>query len=254
MYKQALAPLALLLAAVAPGNALAGSQECNLSLRADVALHGDAVELRADEGEYRFEGNRVWRNGRELKLSHDQQLAAEQYRRGMQRMVPAVSDIAVDGAMLGLEAVTMTFAALGADARDLRKYESRMITLSEQVHTRYNGRELRRGSIGEGISDFDDEIGELAEQLASDLRRDIVSLVFTAILNPQKIEARAEATERLVERRLQPKADALEARAQPLCAQFTELDRLEQKLGVNASELKRSNAASLKKRVLALVL
>ncbi|WP_028079871.1 DUF2884 family protein [Solimonas soli] len=246
----ALVPLAVLVAFTAtPGRAAAAqTAECQFSLQADVALKGDSVELHGDGGDYRFDGDRVWRNGSELALNGEQHAAADQYRRGLQRMVPAVSAIAVDGAMLGLEAVTVSFAALGGDAHDLHKYESRMARLSEQIHTRYNGRELLRGALGENVDDaaLDGEIDELAEDIATDMSGNIASMVFTALVNPGKIEARADATERIVERRLQPKADALEARARPLCAQFVQLDRLETTLGIDAIEVEQKAAAATK--------
>ena len=240
MFKPfALVPLAILVGiTAAPGQASA-SDDCHFSLEADVSLDGDAVSLHGDDGDYRFEGDRVLHDGREMNLSRAQHVAADQYRRGLQRAVPAVSAVAIDGAMLGLEAVTISFAALGGDTHALRQYEARMTRLTEKIHARYNGRELLRGSLGDGRDDdaLDEEIDALAEDIAADMSGNIASMVFTALVNPGKIEARADATERIVERRLQPKADALEAKARPLCAQFAQLDRLETTLGIDAIEV-----------------
>ncbi|WP_028009155.1 DUF2884 family protein [Solimonas flava] len=246
----ALAPLALLAAVLAwPGAARAADDGCRCELRADIRLDGDAVELRGDDARYRLEGDRVFRDGRELQLDATQHRTADDYRRGLQRMVPAVSEIAIDGAMLGLEAVTVSFAALGGDRHDLRQYEKRMTTLSEHIHARYNGRELLRGSLGGDADDegLDAEIDALAEDLAADMTGNIASMVFTALVNPSRIEARADATERIVERRIQPKADALEAKARPLCAQFARLDALERTLGIDAIDVE-PGAASPKTR------
>lgn len=237
----ALAPLALLVAVLTwPGAARAADDDCHCELRADIRLDGDAVELRDDDARYRLEGDRVFRDGRELRLDAGQRRAADDYRRGLQLLVPAVSEVVIDGAMLGLEAVTVTFAALGGDRHDLRQYEKRMTTLSEHIHARYNGRELLRGSFGDDADDagVDAEIDALAEDLAADMTSNIASIVFTALLHPSRIEARADATERIVERRIQPKADALEAKARPLCAQFARLDALERTLGIDAIEVR----------------
>ncbi|MGH8446376.1 MAG: DUF2884 family protein [Solimonas sp.] len=240
-------PLALLaaIAATLPGRASA-ADDCRYKLQADVRLDGDSVELRSDAGLYRIDGDRVSLDGRELSLNREQHRAADDYRRGLQRVVPAVSEVAIDGAMLGLEAVTLSFAALDGDSRDLRKYERRMSKLTEKIHGRYNGTELLRGSIGGGADDdeLDGEIDALAEDIAADMTGNIASMVFTALVDPAKVEARANATERLVERRIQPKADALEAKARPLCGQFARLDAMERMIGIDAIQLQPGTASA----------
>lgn len=215
-----------------PLRAQAGGGGCDYGLAADVKLDGEAVELRGDAGVYRLENDRLYRDGRPVELDARQRAAADDYRRGLQQLVPAVSEIAVDGAMLGVEAVTLTFAALGGDPDALRRYTRRSEKLAEKVHARFNGRELARGGLGEDAA-FDAEIEDLAEDIAGDLSGSIASLVFTALVNPAKAEARADAAERLVERRIEPKADALEAKARPLCARFAKLDALETAIGLD---------------------
>lgn len=234
MYKPLI--VTIFVAALLPLSARAADRECHCGLRADVALDGDAVELRGDDGVYRLEGDHLIHDGREVRLDARQHAAVSDYRRGMQRLVPQVSGIALDGAMLGLEAMTMTFAALGNDPDDLHKYERRSEKLGEKIHARFNGRELRRDRLGAYGDDdeLDAEISDMAEDFAADISGSVTSLVFTALIHPGRIEARADATERLVEQRIQPKADALEARAEPLCEEFARLDALEPLIGIDA--------------------
>jgi hypothetical protein len=227
-------PLILVLCLLAPFAAQAADRDCHYQFRADVALDGDAVELRGDDGVYRLDGDRLFRDGDERKLDARQRAAVDEYRRGLQALVPDVSGIALDGAMLGLEAMTMSFAALSNDADDLRKYERRAEKLGEKIHARFNGRELLRGGVGAQLDDgIDDDIADLAEDYARDISGSVASLVFTALVHPGRIEARADTVERLVERRIEPKADALEARARPLCGRFAALDALEPVIGID---------------------
>src|SRR3546814_11549771 len=82
----------------------------------------------------------------------------------------------------------------------------------------------------------------MAEDFAADLSGSVASMVFTALIHPGKIEARADAADRLVERRLEPKAAALEARAKPLCASFAKLDALAPVIGLNVIYAKAEDA------------
>jgi len=251
MFKPlALVPLAVLVAVgSAPQRAFA-ADDCHYGLQADVRIEGDAVVIDNDQGRYRFEGDRVSRDGHELALNATQHRAADSYRRGLLQVVPDVSEVAVDGAMLGLEAATITFVALGGDTQDIRKYEARMTRLSEQIHTRYNGHELLRGSIGKDAGDdaFDQDVDDLAEDLVSDMSGHVASLVFTALFHPSKMEARADAAERLVEHRIEPKTEALEAKAKPLCGQFAALDSLERVIGIDAISWEKADAPTTKNK------
>lgn len=230
MYKPLI--VTIFVAALLPLSVKAADANCHYKLQADIELDGDAVVLRSDAGLYRLEGDRLSHNGRDLKLDARQHTAVSDYRRGMQTLVPQLSAISLDGAMLGLEAMTMSLAALSNHPDELRKYERRTETLAAKLHTRYNGRTLLRDGL-----DTDDELSaeieDMAEDFAADISGSVVSMVFTALTHPSKIEARADTTERLVEQRIEPKADALAAKARPLCASFAKLDALEPVIGLN---------------------
>lgn len=230
MYKPLL--VTVFIAVLLPLSAKAADTDCHYSLRADIELDGDAVELRSDEGVYRLSDDRLTHDGQAVSLDARQHAAVSEYRRGMQTLVPQISAVALDGAMLGLEAMTMSFAALSNHPNDLHKYERRSEKLVAKLHRRYDGRQLLRGGMGED-DELDAEIRDLAVDFAADISGSVASLVFTALINPGRIEARADATERLVEQRIEPKADALEARAKPLCAGFAKLDALEPLIGIN---------------------
>src|SRR3546814_12859119 len=70
-------------------------------------------------------------------------------------LVPQLSAISLDGAMLGLEAMTMSFAALSNHPDELHRYERRTEALAGKLHARYNGRSLLRGGLGtdDGLND-----------------------------------------------------------------------------------------------------
>ncbi|NKF23945.1 DUF2884 family protein [Solimonas marina] len=237
MFKPLIATV--FVAALLPLSARASDLDCHYELKSDIRIDGDAVELRGDDGTWRLDGDRLRHDGQDVNLNARQHAAVDEYRRGVLQLVPAVNDIALDAGMLGIEAMTMSFAALTDDPDDLRKYQKRAEKLGAKVHERYAGRTMLQGSLAGGLYDdaLDAEIDAMAEQAAADMAGNITSLVFSAIFHPGRIEARADSVERLVEQRIEPKADALEARARPLCAQTAHLDSLESVIGIDAIDV-----------------
>src|SRR3546814_7815976 len=108
------------------------------SLFRSAGRDGDAVELRSDAGRYRLDGDRLWRDGDELNLDARQHAAVGNYRQSLQMLVPQLSAISLDGAMLGLEAMTMSFAALSNHPDELHRYERRTEALADRKSTRLN--------------------------------------------------------------------------------------------------------------------
>src|SRR3546814_13039765 len=86
--------------------------------------------------------------------------AVGNYRQSLQMLVPQLSAISLDGAMLGLEAVTMSFAALSNHPGELHRYERRTGAIAAKLHARYNGRALRRGGV-----DTDDTLNAIVEEM-----------------------------------------------------------------------------------------
>lgn len=238
----------LLLAAVlllAPAAVRAASEEhgCSCQLRYDLRLDGQAVELDDGQTHYRLEADRVLRDGQALPLNAAQARTASRYREGLLQLVPAVSEVAVDGAMLGLEAASVSLAALSGDEREARHFQRRSAQLAERIHSRYNGYELLREDA-DFEAELDDQIEDLAEDMASEMSGGIARLVFTALANPAKLQARSEITGHLISQRIEARAADLERKAQPLCARFAELDGLERELGIDAITVHAARNAS----------
>src|SRR3546814_11242460 len=94
--------------------------------------------------------------------------------------VPRLSAISLDGAMLGLEAMTMSFAALSHHPDELHRYERRTEALAAKLHARYNGPSLLRGGLGTHDA-LNDEIEDIAADVAADHSGSVASMVFTAL-------------------------------------------------------------------------
>src|SRR3546814_19952846 len=101
--------------------------------------------------------------------------------------VPRLSAISLDGAMLGLAAMTMSFAALSYHPDELHRYERRTEALASKLHARYYGRSLLRGDLGTDDAPTD-ELADMAEEFAADLRAHFTSMVCKAL--PDRTDAR----------------------------------------------------------------
>lgn len=205
---------------------------CDYELRYDIAVQPGEARLTAPDEHWRLQGDRLWHNDRELTLDAEERRRLSRYRDGVERLVPAVSRLALDGAALGLEAVTITVALLGDD-KAADALARRLAGLSERLQSRFDGHFLSSGRMGEGIVDeaLEQEIDDIARDAAGKLTGNLASFVFRAIFDPREAEARAAHIERTVERRIEPRADALERRADALCADLRALDAEERALG-----------------------
>lgn len=226
------AAAALCLATTAWAGAGEDRSLCDYRLDYSVRLDGEAVSLERSGTHWRLVGDRLYRNDREQPLSAAQRDALSEYRAELQRLVPVASRLAIDGAMLGLESLSLVAHGLGNEAAAAR-LERRMTRAATELHRSFDGRHLPAGQpLSESLDPvLEDEIEGLAAEAAWGMTRSVFSFLVDAITDPDGAEARGEQLERLAERRIEPRAEALERRADALCADLRRLDALETRLG-----------------------
>lgn len=235
MFKRTLYLLALVTAA-SPGYAHeSDGRVCNYRLQADIRLGDESVELTdLDDRKLVLQGDRLWIDGEEQALNPSERRRVADYRRGIEKMVPAIGDIALSGVTLGIEAATLAVSALSGDENpDMSKLNARMEKVAQRLRQKFDGRHLRRGMLGgdDFDAELDAEIESIAEETVRQVSGSVFSLMFTALFQPSKLEARGERVDQLVEQRVERRADALERQADALCEQVEHLDVLENSLG-----------------------
>jgi hypothetical protein len=222
--------VALLLTA---GAATAGdrAQICDVRIAADVALQ--SAQVMVDDGRHRhvIEDGRVWRNGRELVLDTRRQRLARDYAEAMRAAVPEISEVALHGALLGLESLALVSAGLSGDGAAVDGAAARIEKLATQLHLQFDGRHLPAGKLALETA-FAHDLGALAADAAGQFAGSLISFIGKAVFDPSAANARSEYLERLVERRIEPRAAQLEARADRLCGTLRRLDTLETQLGL----------------------
>lgn len=213
------------------GNAVASDATplCEMRIGADIELTPTRVIV--DDGEHRHEigDGRVSRDGHELVLDAARQQLARDYASGMRQLVPAVSDVALRGALLGLESLALVSAGLSGDDATITRAAERIETLATELHLRFDGRRLPAGTLALNAA-FEREIGTLAADAAGQFAGSLLSFIGTALFDPDAAGARGDYLERLLERRIEPRAAQIEAQADKLCAGLRRLDALETEL------------------------
>lgn len=233
MIRPLLPSLGLMLAALSLP-ALAGDSRnglCDYELDYDIALETDGVHLDRPGERWRLSGDRLYRQDREVVLSATERRQLVELREHIEQLVPEVSRVASEGAMLGVEAVSLVLSSLG-DEDDAVRISTRLATLGARVRGHFDGRHLPRGDLEDGLGDatLEAEIEALAADAALEMGGGIAGFVFSALFDPARAEAKGERIERLVERRIEPRAEALEQRAEALCREIRHVDTLEGRL------------------------
>lgn len=207
---------------------------CDYVLDFDVTLTPGQVILGDGESRYALSGDRVARDGREVALRPAQRTAAAQYRAGWASLVPAISDLARRAALLGIESVALVSAALSGGDDAIARAAERIEDLAVRLHLQLDGRHLDAGrALGRthiGDSDVDEQIGALARDAGSGLMAEVAALVGRAIFDPETVAARGDYVARLVEHRIEPRAQALGEQAERICTQLGALDALESQI------------------------
>ncbi|MDD3765157.1 MAG: DUF2884 family protein [Nevskiales bacterium] len=213
----------------APTPAPAGVVENGCALHVGYAVEAFDDRIRLSDGDdvYELQGDRVIHNGRPLSLNRKQRQHADAFRRQLEALLPQVTDLAIGGAMLGVESLAIVTAALSGDHESIDALTRRVEVLSLQLHRQFDGRHLPAHNAWLG-PDLEAQI----EDLASSLTGNLAAFVARAIFDAHGTEARSEYLEHIVERRIEPRAEALRSRAETLCKRIEALDRLETEMGV----------------------
>lgn len=215
------------------GPALAADRmrDCGYRLDAELAIEGGRVRLGDGPDRIELHDDGIDRNGQPLALTPAQRLTALTYRAELAALAPAVADLAWRGTALGVESLALVGAALGDDAASLDRLVARAESLALHVRREYDGRRLAAGhTLGDRA--LDGEIAQLATTAGVSLAGGIASLIAAAVFDPETARARGEFLQHLVERRIKPRADALAADAERLCARLHRIDALEAQLNV----------------------
>ena len=240
-FRHHLAALAVLCTPLAaPAYSSFGDGECAYSIASNISIGDDRVEL-SDRAKHtwRLQDHRLFKDGREIALSDSERRDLDAYRAGVEKLVPVVTELALDGAALGVEATVLALNALSGEEHfvDNEALHQRMDRLVAKLRTRMDGRHLYHTDSGGGLGDaafekeFEQEIESVASEAARRMAGSVGSLIWQSLFDHKALEARSEKIEKLVEQKVDLRAKAIEKKAKPLCAELRRLDVLEAAIG-----------------------
>lgn len=220
--------LALAFAAHAEAADLDIDASCNMDSDYDLSIDERSVILTRESG---VPGAIVMRQGRlfvddrwvELSAADRERITA--FEKGARAAMPEAQAIGRDAAEIAFVVLGEVAESFSSDPAAVRAKVERARTqidarLARSVTpTRFNGRDL-----GEGIGEA---VGEVIPSMIGDIVSGAIGAAFSGDASRLK---RMENLDAQIEQRVEPRAKALEQRAQALCLRMAELDRIDDAL------------------------
>lgn len=217
----------LLLAGLAQA-AQAKEISCDITSDYDLTVNDRSVIFTRESGVPKavvMRQGRLFVDDRWVSLSKDDSQRLLDFEKGARKAMPLAHEI-------GRDAADIAFTALGEVAAGISNHPDKTRQSLDRA------RKAIDRSIAQSISanrfssgDLEQGIEKAVEEVMPSVIGDIVGGALTAALtgDSARIE-RMDNLDKQVEARIQPRAKALEARAEKLCAQMRELDRLDDAL------------------------
>ncbi|MFY2763231.1 DUF2884 family protein [Arenimonas sp. MALMAid1274] len=216
--------------ALAAGSSQARNLDCDVSSRYDVSFNAGRIDFTSEDGadhRVRLAAGVLYIDGQPAALGAADRARLLQFAGEVQALAPEVQSVA-------LEAVEIAFLALSDVARALSEDGDKTVAKLADARREVE-RELRATPAAALNGDvIGDAVGTAVAELVPALVGDIVQAALAAAFSgdtrrAEALESRANKLEREIERRIEPRAEALGLRAQALCDRFAALDRLEAK-------------------------
>ena len=228
-----------------PAKASAGNS-CNYEMDFDLKVINSEITFTQDSGNKIIidQDNHLFIDGIEKSLNSEQQLLVDNYSDGVRDLIPEVTAIAVEGVSLGVEAASMALGILlGEGDPDYSRFNGKISELADTIILKLDANNFDSQQLEKAFEDdFEDQIESVVEEAVSELTPRLMAKIVTAALSGDEgeisdFEQRANEMEHEIEAFVQPKADALEERAEELCSSIDNLDLLEAKMVESGLEM-----------------
>lgn len=241
MFRRTLLCLAAA-AAFVPAAALAHDINADCEVRSDYSLRIEPSSLvwTRDSGDKRrieMSRGRLTIDGREQALSPADRERIATIEANVRELVPEVKAIAIDAVAIAFSALEEVGRMMGNEANLVDRAEQ-MATLRIAAERKIEDAFTRNAWSD---ADFDAVVEESVEKLVPIVVSDIAAAAVKVALSgdvagAERLEERAKQMEATIEREVEGRADALEARANALCPLVADLDRIDDALEVRVAD------------------
>ena len=201
---------------------------CNIESDYNLSINPQSVILTRDSGTPKWiviRGDKMFVDDRWVALGNEDRKRIAAFDRGTREIMPLAAQI-------GRDAADIAFTALGEVAAGFSNDPATTRAKLEQARGRIDSRLARSISANRfDSSDLGKGIGDSVSEVVPLVIGDIVGGAVRAALSGDtgRLEA-MEGLDQQIEARVQPRAKALEKRAQQLCTKMEELDGLDNAL------------------------
>ena len=239
MKKMTMIAGSLLLVLMSAQTKAHNGEMCNYQLDYDLTVKDSVLTFNQDSGKKILidQDNQLFINDTKESLDKQQQQMVDDYADGVRDLIPEVTAIAIEGINLGVQAASMALTTLlGEGDPDSERFNYKIKDLADGFKMKLDANNFSSKQLEESIdNDFEQQIESLVEEAISELTPKLMAKILTAALSGNggdttDLEQRANIMEGEIKSFVEPKAEALEARAEELCEAIDRLDALETKM------------------------
>jgi hypothetical protein len=215
--------------------AMAHDDACSFSFDHDLSVIDNAITISHSSTEtiYIDNNNQLFINDEIQVLSGEQQQLIDQYADNIRLLIPEVTAIAIEGIGLGMDAASLALGTLfGEYDPDYLEFTQRISELGDKIILKLDTSNFDSKALEKAFDEeFEREIETFVEQTVEELTPRLMAKMMTAALagegGESDLEMRANQIEHEITAFVEPRAEALEQRANELCGIIEQLDTIE---------------------------
>jgi len=214
--------------------AIADRQECQFSVFHDIEIVQQKLVFQNDKQNLTFTPTELFINGELASLTSQQSTASQALYQKTLKLVPKISEIAIEGAELGIKVATLVITSLFGSGEDVHKDLIAPIEeLSKKIRDQVTSSSINTGAL---LHTIDEEVDQELEgllsramsQYASKMAGQLISRIFSGDNEEiEDLEFKMENLEHQIETYVESHSDGLEGKANALCSDLDQLAQLD---------------------------
>ena len=211
-------------------SALADSDQCQFSVLHDIEISKQKLIFQRNNQKLTFTPTQLFINGESASLTSEQLEASQHLYQKTMKLVPKISEIAVEGAELGIKAATLVITSLFGTSEEVHKDLIEPIEeLSKKIRDQVANNSISTGALHHTIDvEIDQELELLLSRAmskyASKMASQLISRIFSGDSEEiEDIEFRMDNLEHDIDAYIKSHSASLETKANALCSDLDQL-------------------------------
>ncbi|WP_144213582.1 YggN family protein [Shewanella donghaensis] len=231
--------------------------QCNVALNYDVTVEPQKLSFSEKGAElYRVELGKLYVDGKQVELNDEQTELLSDYSEKVSQQIPEIIDLVNDAVILATDAVSMALTPIFGDATGAKLDE-----LLAGIQTRVDqaayqqGDKFYLGATEDSLENaFNEEFEQEMEQMIKNSMGSFMMALGAEMMSAEggsfdekmaSFSSKMETIGEDIEMQISEQSDAIEAKAEKVCADFEEIMVLESELRESIPELSTYELATL---------